>query len=391
MTKKLSVTFKAVALVVLAAATLIVLQSCNEKGSGADVKVASNLPMTGDLATYGGAVRDGANMAREDLEKAEPSSPKLIFDWQDNTGDPKAAVSIMQKQYLNLPDVYVSGVKPQTMAIKDQVSAKGTPHFVWIFDAFINPGSQNNFRTWVSYKIEPPVYLEYASSKKAKRVAIIYVQLPHTVEEFERLVVPGLRQRGADQLLVEPFDFGKKDFKDIAVKVRDFKPDLIILNGFQAELVGLVRSLRPFNLITDGNTIATYDMLDAATILGADELEGIRIVAPVFVTRPDRDKVKTWREQFKAKYNKEPLYTHAFSYDMALILHDAAKRLKLPATSPQWIEALRSTNMEGITGPLKFDQDGDLLTPLEVGVYRNGRLVPATAEEAPKAMGASAR
>jgi ABC-type branched-subunit amino acid transport system substrate-binding protein len=249
----------------------------------------------------------------------------------------------------------------------------GTPHFVWIFDTYINKNSNNNFRTWVSYKIEPPVYLRYTQQRKARRVAIVYVHLPHTVEEFNQIVIPGLKKQGIR--LVESFDFGKGDYKSIAVKVKNFAPDLIILNGFQAELVGLVRAMRPFGLIKDGNTLATYDMLDAAKVLGKDELEGIRQVAPTFVIRPDRPEIKKWRDSFKAKYGSEPLYTHAYAYDMAQIIHDAAGRVKPPTTSEQWIQALRATNIQGITGPLKFDKSGDLrrfsqpeLTPNFMGI-----------------------
>lgn len=360
--------------VIALTAGAVFVSGCQQSSTPAGaVTIAANLPMTGGLATYGKAVQEGATLALEGFAK---DGPPLKVDWQDNAGDPKTTVSIMQKQYLRPPDVYVSGVKPQTMAIMDQVRSKGTPHFVWIFDAFINPNSRNNFRTWVSYKIEPPIYLGYAKARDAKRVAIIYVQLPHTVEEFEKIVVPGLKAQGATALLVEPFDFGKGDFKDVAVKVRDFAPDLIILNGFQAELVGMVRALRPFNLIQDGNVIATYDMIDAATILAPDELEGIRVVAARFVTRGDLLETVAWKTRFRARFGKDPLYTHAFAYDMMSIIHDAASRLSLPATSAQWIEALRATKLSGVTGPLSFDNDGDLQTPLEVGVYRGGKLVP---------------
>lgn len=359
----------------------LVLTGCPGKseGPGAEVKIAANLPLTGDLATYGTAVRDGANMAVEEI-KADSKNPKLSFDWQDNASDPKQAGTVLQRQLLDNPNIYVSGVKPQTMAIRDKVNEKGLPHFEWIFDANINPGgTRNAFRTWVSYKIEPPVYLNYAAERQAKRVAIVYVQLPHTVEEFDTLVIPGLKKQGANVVYVEPFAFGTKDFKTIAVKIQASKPDLIILNGFQNDLVSLVRAMRPLNLISDGNTIATYDMLDAATILGQDELEGIRLVAPLFVTQPDRTNVKDWRDRFRAKYSKEPLYTHAFAYDMAMIIEDAAKRVGANPDSAKWIDALRATNIEGVTGPLKFDDKGDLITPLEVGVFRGGHPVPETA------------
>ena len=357
-------------------ALLITYNVTQQNGNIGSVKIATNLPLTGALATYGASVRDGVNMALTDLKLTDPKGPQLSFDWQDNAGEPKTAVSIMQQQFTGSPDIYVSGVKPQTMAIIDQITKKGIPHFVWIFDPVINKTGNNNFRTWVSYKIEPPTYLDYAKKINAKRVAILYVQLPHTLEEFNNFVIPGLKKAGINDLLVEPYDFGNTDFKPAAAKIKKFNPDLIILNGFQNELVNQVRSLRPLKLIKDGNTIATYDMLDTVGGLGNDELEGIRQVAPTFVTRPDRPEVKEWTQRFVQQYNKQPLYTHAFAYDMAMIIHDAAKKIKSPSVSGQWMKALQETNMQGITGPLKFDSDGDLVTPLEVGVYRNGKLIP---------------
>ncbi len=343
------------------------------------IRIAANLPMTGALATYGAAVREGANMALEETPStAGVNQPKITVDWQDNASDPKTSVSIFQKQALNQPIVYVSGVKPQTMAIKDEVAKLGIPHFVWIFDAHINQGARNNLRTWVSYKIEPPVYLDYIKRQGAKRIAITYVQLPHTVEEFEKILVPELKAQGDKELFVEAYDFGRSDFKDIAVKIAKFKPDLIILNGFQSDLVGLTRSLRPLSVIKDGNTIATYDLLDAAKILGPEEIEGIRIVAPIFETRPESSAIADWRKRFEAKYGRQPLYTHAFAYDMIGAIRAAAQKLVLPASNEQWINALREVDTQGITGPIKFDSDGDMITPLEVGVYRQGKLVPDT-------------
>ena len=340
-----------------------------------EVKIDTNLPLSGELAVYGTSVRNGANFAVEDLEKSDPDSPKLNFSWEDNAGSPSTAVSIFQKQYLDPPDIYVSGVKPQTDAIQEQVNSKGTPYFVWIFDAFINKNSNNQFRTWLNFKIESPMYLKFVTSHKAKRVAIVYVKLPNTEEQFNKLVIPELKKQGI-QVFVEDYAIGLNDFKNLAVKVQQFKPDVIILNGFQNNLVGIVRAFRPLGLITQNNTIGSFDMLDAAIVLGKDEIEGISVTAPFFVLYPENPKIAEWSKRFKEKYNQSPLYTDAFAYDMTSIIHDAAKRLTLPATSEQWIQTLRETNITGITGPLKFDEQGDLITPLEIGIYHNGKLIP---------------
>ena len=333
-------------------------------------RIAANLPLSGPLAVYGVSVQEGVKMA---LDQENGLNAKFIIDWQDNQSDPKTAVTILQKQLLSGPDIYISGVKPQTMAIKDEVSKLGIPHFVWIFDAIINEASNNNLRTWVNYKIEPAIYAAFAQERQAKRIAITYVQLPHTIDEFNRIVIPSFRREGIE-VLAEPYEFGRTDFKDIAAKLNGFKPDLIILNGFQGDLVGLVRSLRPLNAINDGNTIATYDLLDAANILGADEIEGLRVVAPIFETRAQEKKIAAWREAFEERYNKKPLYTHAFAYDMMQGIVAASQGK--PSSHAEWIKTLRELDIAGATGPIRFDEDGDMLTPLEVGVYRNGVLAP---------------
>ncbi len=346
------------------------------------VRLAANLPLTGDLATFGTSIHDGIAMALDDLRESKPGSPRLIIDWQDNVGAASTAVSIAQKQLFQSPDIYISGVHPSSMAIKDMIAAKGLPHFLWIFDLFLNSETDvsapnNCFRTWVNFKIEPPLFLNYAKEHKSKRVAIVYVRLPGNTEtEYERFVIPGLKQMGIKDLFVESYDASTKDFKDIAVKVQNFHPDLVIFCGFPKQEVATVRALRPLNLIKDANTLTSYDMLDVTKVLGKDELEGIRVTAPIFITRPDSEKVRRWTERFQARTHRSPLYTDAYAYDSIMMIYDAAKRLNLPASSKQWIDALRATNINGITGPLSFDDDGSLKTPVELAVFRNGALVP---------------
>ena len=364
-------------LVVLGGGYFLLKQRADVVSGPAPVLIAANLPLSGPLATYGTAVREGATLALE--EHASDPGPKIAFDWQDNAGDPKTTFNIFQKQLLDRPTIYTSGVKPQTAAIADQVAAAGLPHFVWIFDVNINSSTKNNLRTWVNFKIDAPLYVNYAVRNKSKKVSVIYVNLPITVEEYEKLVVPGLKAAGITDLQIQVYEAGQSDFKNLAAKVKRFAPDTVILCGFQTDLVGLVRALRPLGVIKDGNTIASYDMLDAAAVLGPDEIEGIRVTAPYFSTRPGAPAVASFTRSFKAKYGKAPLYTDAFAYDMVTVVKDAARRLgpdAAKAKSDAWIAAIRSTKTPGVTGDLAFDKDGDLITPIEVGVYRSGKLVP---------------
>ena len=350
------------------------LTGCAPRGAGAAVRIGANLPLSGPLAVYGTSVREGVEYY---LRATDGAAQRLAFDWQDNASDPANAVRIAGRQLegaAQAPNIYVSGVKPQTMAIMSDVAEAGLPHFVWIFDPQINAsGPGNNFRTWVSYKIEPEKYYQFVQARSASKVAIAYVQLPHTVEEFESAVIPTLRQRGV-QVTTEVFEFGRTDFREIARRLVLGSPDAIILNGFQLELSALVRALRQEPRFDAARIVGTYDMLDAAEVLSAEELEGIRVVTPEFSTRRGREANAQWIEGFTSQFNKAPLYTHAFAYDMAAILDGVARSNPLPADNAAWVAALRATELQGVTGPLSFDGDGDLVTPLVIGVFQAGQV-----------------
>ena len=106
--------------------------------NGNSVRISGNIPLTGDLAVYGSYIKDGSEMAYFDLQGNYRNVPNVVFDWQDNHGNAKDAVSAIMKQSLDNPDIYISGIKPQTAAITDLVTAKNIPHFTWILDQQIN-------------------------------------------------------------------------------------------------------------------------------------------------------------------------------------------------------------------------------------------------------------
>lgn len=346
---------------------LFSLFGCQQKEDA--VKIAFNLPLTGDFAVYGRSIQDGAMFA---LEKNPEFSNQFRFDWQDNAGIPRNTVNIFQQQVLRPVDVYVSGVKPQTMSIIDLVSKRGIPHFVWVFDAFITEQYDYTYRTWVSFKHEPVMFKQYINKVNAERIAIIYPQLPHTDEEFNEILIPQLKDK---EVFVERFPIELNDFRNIASKTRSFEPDLIILSGFQNHLISMIRTFREYNLIKENNVICSYDLLDAAHNLDKSLIEGLRVVTPSFELAADSNTVR-WRNDFHKRFNRKPKYTEAYSYDMVNILFDIYRRIpaETEVTPKIFEKALLETNLNGITGNLRFDDTGDLVVDLRIGVYRNGVL-----------------
>lgn len=337
------------------------------------LKIALNLPLSGALAVYGQSIEEGVRTAVQDEEE---NSKLVDFDFEDNAGKAAEAVKIANEQLLKHPDIYVSGIKPQLMAIKDIIEKSQIPHFQWVFDANIRPnGEKVNFRTWVNFKDEPQVFIEFAKKIQPKKVAIIYVSLPHTDEEYNKIIIPGLKLLGIEDIYVQPYQMDLTDFSALVLNIRGYKPDLLILSGFSENLASMVKRLHEQNLIQNKNVIATYDMIDAAALVKHEWIEGIKVATPKFLNMKDSDsKIKGWSIKFKELYGKEANYTNAYAYDMGKIIIEAS-RIKRANPNRSLTDILQNINIQGLTSSLNFNEFGDLPLSIERGVIKSGSVV----------------
>jgi len=376
MNRKTSIVVACV-LAVVALAAVLYKQQKPDTGSKS-ILVAANMPMSGELAFYGNEFRDGLLMATDDAAGKLPPGVKITFDWGDNRFTPKDAATVVQRQLQQSPTIYTSALKPQVMAVEKEVAQAGIPHLAWVLDLTPNPsGTTNNFRTWVSFKLECDVFFDHAKARVAKNVVLCFVSLPSSEAAYGEYLAGRLRNELGCNVIIERYnpDVGAGDFRNIAARVASHKPDLLMLNGFIPQMVGIVRGLRPLSVIGDGNTMAALDMLDAAGALSPEESEGILVAAPPFMVKPD-DRQKDWMGRFEAKFGRKPSYHAAFAYDGGLTIVDTATRLALPATSEQWLKGILATDTQGVTGSIRFDKDQSLITSLQPAIYRKGVLVP---------------
>lgn len=346
------------------------------------VRVGINLPLSGDLAVFGDPIQNGFSMAVQEIQLLEPPV-NIEVDWQDNQGKATQAASIGASQLAKPLDIYVSGLKPQTLSIVERISAIGVPHFIWAWDNRIDQVATNTLRTWLNFGLEASAIQAYAQQRRPSRVAILYVQIPGNTETHYRSVVAtSLKASGATDVMLESYSLDDVDLRPLILKLKKHNPDLIIVNGFPHQLINIVHALRQLRMIRNGNTFASMDILDAASALSAQDLEGLVTAAPKFMLK-DFVGYKNWAKNFESKLNKPATYHAAFAYDQAYAIYDAAIRLPPNANSSEWRTALLSTNRKGVTGDVRFDQNGSLEVEAVPATYSGGQLIEVTTKNAP--------
>lgn len=339
---------------------------------GTTLKVAANLPMTGDLAFYGEEISSSVNMFMEEhKDSLKAHNFNIAYDFQDNAGQPKNAVSVFQSQQISGFDIYMSGVTAQTAAIYDQVKATQKPHFVWSFNPFQLTAGENAFRSWVDLAYEGECFLRYIDSVKPKSVAFIYQDISSTQEQFNKKLAPKLKDKGISVVLNEAYDPSTTDFRNILVKVKSANPDIIIIYGFKPSLIELIKGLNLNQLKKDGNVLCSFDFLDVKDVLDPKLLDGIVTNVPAYVLDTSST-LNAWKAKFNTKYHRIPLFTDAYAYDCANIIYDAAKRY-YPEKKTSLSDCLLATNIPGLTGPLAFSKTGELKYNVKICKFKDGK------------------
>lgn len=380
MTKKIIIGFISIIFVSIIAVLGIRNHNKNAENitSTTALRIAVNMPMTGNLALYGESVRDGINMAMNELKAPLAQEGIVInYDMQDNAGNTKNAVTIYKAQALKGFDLYVSGITQQTAAIFNDIKKQGKTHFIWSFYPLILNGEDNVFRTWVDYPKEAEYFKKYLDNYKPKaKVACLYLDVVSVQELFNKLFIPSIKDN-YEIVFNESFDIETTDFKNLITKVKNNKPDVIFINGWENHLALIVKESINQNIKQDGNMVFTFDLLDARKHLNASQLNGLILNVPLYEI--DSSDLKTaWKSKFREKFNKEPNYSSAYAYDFAMIMYEVTKAFKNSGENHFDINKyIYNIDQKGVTGNLKFQKSGDL-----TGFYRtckfdaNGQFIP---------------
>jgi ABC-type branched-subunit amino acid transport system substrate-binding protein len=328
------------------------------------VRINGNLPLTGPVAVFFDQYPNAFSMGIDDACK-QYGVPREMFtlDFQDNGWVPSRAVSVMQKQMMDEPQVYISGGSPMSLAIAPEISKAGIPHLLVAFDAYICRNGANRLRFLPHYKIEAPVYIEYAKKQKAKRVFIVFPNNNSAYrDEFEKIVEPALSKSGIDYKS-EVFDFDTKDYRTLALKAAQYKPDLIMIGAFSVQIYPMLSALRSYGLVKKDNLICTLDFIDLLhNGTPRSELVGIPFISPSCEVGADGELERRWAKRYQQKYGKYPTYVAAYAYETGRLVVAAYKKSgKVDSAS------IRSAlPVHGMCGDINLDRDGDLDSKLWV-------------------------
>jgi branched-chain amino acid transport system substrate-binding protein len=376
-------TRKPALLTCLAAVALLALAACGRDApppGAAVVKIGQVSPLTGPQAHLGKDNDNGARLAIEELNAKGVTigGVKVKFELlsEDDQADPKTGTIVAQK----LVDAKVAGVighlnSGTTIPASKIYNDAGIPQ---ISPSATNPkythqGYKGAFRVMANDVQQGRVLGEYAVGKlKAKKIAIIDDRTAYgqgLADEFEKAAKAG----GAAIVGREYTSDKSTEFRAILTNVKAKGPDLVFYGGMDSQAGPMVAQMQ--SLAVKAKFLAGDGVQSPEFIKLAGKAAGGAVASSPGVPLDKMPGGKGFTERFGAKYGQIQIYA-PYAYDAAMTLVDAMQ--KANSTQPaKYLPELAKISRQGVTGPIAFDEKGDLKSgPITLYVVKGGKWEP---------------
>lgn len=221
------------------------------------VKVGIVHPVTGWAQYSGSQCRFGAMMALEEINAAGgiKSLGGAMLEAVLGDAQSKAEVGAAEVEKFNEAGVsaIVGAYASNICLATTQAAAKhGIPHVVdvGVSDKIVSRGLENTFRFGPGFGIitkagvESFLAINKASGSPTKRVAIVHENTTGFGAGIAGLMTKGLQPDGIEVVEVLPHPTPNKDFRNIALKLKEIDPDVVIPSHYYNEGVLFLRTLQ---------------------------------------------------------------------------------------------------------------------------------------------------
>jgi branched-chain amino acid transport system substrate-binding protein len=329
--------------------------------SAQEITVGVAGPMTGQYASFGTQLKNGAEAAIADINaKGGVLGKKLKLEVGDDACDPKQARAVGEK-FASEKVPFVAGHYCSSSSIPaSEAYAEG--NVLQITPASTNPTFTER-KLWNVFRVcgrddqQGTVAGKYiAGHYKGKNIAILQDKSTYgkgLADEMKK----ALNKAGAKEKMYEAYTQGDKDFNALVSKMKAAAIDVVYVGGYHTEAGLILRQMRAQGMKTQmiaGDAIATNEFWSITGPAG----EGM-----MFTFGADPRKRPTAAavvKAFKAK-NIDPEGYTLYTYAAMQIWAAAATKAKT-TDAKKVAAAIHSGKWDTVLGPISYDKKGDITT-----------------------------
>jgi branched-chain amino acid transport system substrate-binding protein len=347
--------------------------SCGGGEEDKSTPVAVVGPITGQYASFGAQMKNGGELALEDINAAGGVlGKKLDLEIGDDACDPKQAVAVANQMTGNNVALVAGHYCSGSSIPASKVYAEA--NMVQISPASTNPAFTDNRAGPNIYRVcgrddqQGGVAGKYLASHFAdKNVAFVHDKTAYgkgLADETKK----AMNEAGKQEAMYEAITAGEKDYSALVSKLKQANIDLVYFGGYHTEAGLIIRQMRDQGMNTilmGGDALITQEFWSITGPAGEGTL---------MTFSPDPRKNPAAAEVVKRFKDKgiEPEGYVLYTYAALQAWKQAAEKAK-SIESADVVKAMNDTEFDTVIGKFKFNEKGDPnLPPYAVYRWSNG-------------------
>jgi len=360
----------------------ILLVGCsvnNTSGSsktGDTIKVGLQAPMTGDNAQYGQDMKNGVELAFKKINSdGGINGKKLELIVGDDKATPSEAVAVVNKMIMNDGVKAIIGGYNSSPTLAAQ--AVSGPAKVLHLNMGASPelSKQNNpylFRVILTGSVYVPAIMKYMSKEKGvKKIAALFENTDYGITMYDA-AKESAKNLGVEFIDTEKYNPGDKNFSAQLSKIKTVNADAVMVVGLYNEVALIEQQAKQAGLNVQFFSPDDSMYSKQLITLGGDAVEN-HIFASMINLNANTPQMNEFKKL--AEKNNVPAQANtAIAYDAAMALAKALQKGGGDLQKDR--DALANIQLQGITGPIKFDKNGDRSnTPMIMQVQKGDFVV----------------
>jgi branched-chain amino acid transport system substrate-binding protein len=335
----------------------------NNTSTGKTIKIGMNMELSGAVAAYGEAEKNGIDLAVKKINsEGGVLGKKIELITKDNKSDNIEAATVASN--LSIRSKVSAIVGPATSgAVKAAI-----PNVTKAKVPMVTPSATDDAITLKNGKVQPYVFrscfqdsfqgtmlAKYGTETlKAKNAVII----GDNSSDYAIGLTKAFKKEFKGNIVAEEnFTTGDKDFQALLTKIKNKKYDFIYIPGYYNEAGLIIKQAREMGI--------------TVPILGADgfgdeklvQTAGKANITNIFYTghfsthAPANDTVSEFIASYKKEYGADPSAFNALGYDAVMMIKQAIEDEQSASASDIKHGLENLSGFKGVTGTMKMDKN----------------------------------
>jgi branched-chain amino acid transport system substrate-binding protein len=353
----------------------LTFSSCAKKTD--DIPIGIYASLTGNTATFGRSMNNGAQMAFSEVNQTGGLLGKRVrLIVEDDQSKPEEAKTAVIKLIKRERVIAVLGevASSRSLAAAPECQRAGVP--------MVTPASTNPkvteigdyiFRVCFIDPFQGEVMAKFAyENLKVRKVAIFKdIKNDYSVglaEFFEKT----FKSLGGEIVANESYSEGDIEFRAQLTSLKAENPEAIFIPGYYTEVGLIARQARELGF--KGDLLGTDGWDSERTLeIGGKAIEGT-YYSNHYASDDPNPMIQDFIARFKSKYHETPDAMAVLGYDAALVLADAIRRAGSLEGSKIRDELAKTQNFKGVSGTISIDESRNARKAAVVLKIENGKV-----------------